>query len=214
MKSEVRYKVVGPVETNCYLLINTETKQAVVIDPGHSGEFLAQRIKELGVNVDTVLLTHGHFDHIGGIDAMREIMEIHVIAGENEKGLLADPEANCSHWTSDDGFSVKVDQFVRDGEILNIAGFNIKCIETPGHTAGGMCFYIESEKLLFAGDTLFYHSFGRTDLPTGSLSDLIKSIKNKIMVLPEDTRVLCGHGEETTIADEIKYNPVFEYCSR
>ena len=209
MKSEVRQKVVGPVETNCYLLINTENRQAVVIDPGENGDFIAMRIKELGYDCDTVLLTHGHFDHIGGLKAMREIMEIKVIVGENEKDLLASPMANCSHWNGDGGFCEKADIFVKDGEFLNLAGFEIKCIETPGHTAGGFCYYIESEKILFSGDTVFSGSVGRSDLPTGSSADLIRSVRDKIRKLPEDTRVFPGHGPETTIADEIKYNPFF-----
>ena len=209
MKSQVKYKVVGPVATNCYLLINTETNEAVVIDPGENGRYIADRIKEQNYKVDTVLLTHGHFDHMSGLKSMREVMELNVIAGENEKVLLGDPEANCSYWLNGGGFSEKADRYVKDGEILEIAGFQIKCIETPGHTRGSMCFYIESEKLLFSGDTVFCRSVGRTDLPTGSSSDIISSIMKKIVCLPGDTRVLPGHGEETTIADEMKYNPYF-----
>ncbi len=209
MKSQVKYKVVGPVDTNCYLLINVETNEAVVIDPGARGEFIAERIKELGYKVDTVLLTHGHFDHMSGLKSMREVMELKVYVGENEKDVLSDPEANCSYWLNDGGFSEKADSYVHDGDILKVAGFDIKCLATPGHTIGGICYYIESEKLLFSGDTVFCQSVGRTDLPTGSSSELLNSIREKIKNLPGDTKVYPGHGEETTIADELRYNPYF-----
>ncbi len=209
MKAQVRYKVLGSVDTNCYLLINTETNEAVVIDPGARGDFVAERIKELGYKVDTVLLTHGHFDHIAGLKAMREVMDLDVYIGENEKELLSDPQANCSCWLNDGGFSERADHFVHDGEILKIAGFDIKCIATPGHTIGGICYYIESEKILFSGDTVFAGSVGRTDLPTGSSSELLSSIREKIVNLPEDTKLYPGHGDESTIGSEVRYNPYF-----
>lgn len=157
------------------------------------------------------MLTHGHFDHILAVeDIRRAFPEITVYAAEKEAKLLGDPRLNMtgSYGT---GFSLSPDRLVKDGDVLELAGFKWKVIETPGHTAGSMCLWIEEEDVLISGDTLFAESLGRTDFPTGSSADIIRSIKERLFVLPEDTMVYPGHGEPTTIRHEKAHNPVAFY---
>lgn len=209
MSMEVRSMVLGVVGTNCYCLINKDSKEAIVVDPGDKGEMIAEQIRKNDLVLKAILLTHGHFDHIKGADALRAETGARIYALDAEQRLLMDPSLNLSNSMGGfgGGYTVAADEFVRDGDILELAGFSIRCIATPGHTAGGVCYYIASENLLISGDTLFAGSVGRTDFPTGSMSELIKSAKEKLLVLPDNTIVLPGHGEETTIADEKKYNP-------
>ena len=201
---------VGYLSTNCYLISNETTKEALIVDPGGAGEALAEEIRKQGLSLKGILLTHAHFDHIAGVAALLQKIPAPLYAGENEKRLCSMPEYNNS---KDYGrpTTVKPDHYVKDGEVLTLAGLSFTCIATPGHTEGSVCWYFPKETtgdkpLLFAGDTLFEESVGRTDMPTGSMSDLVRSVKDKLFALPDETLVLPGHGGSTTIGHEKQYN--------
>ncbi|MCR4590790.1 MAG: MBL fold metallo-hydrolase [Lachnospiraceae bacterium] len=217
MGNTVKKMVLGPVGTNCYIFSNEDTKEAVVFDPGDRGDKVYEYLKDSGLTLAAVILTHGHFDHITGVPALLRMSKDNgekplLYASEDEKNLLSDAILNCSGTAmsyGSDGVTLEADHYLKDGEELEIAGLKIKCIKTPGHTEGSMSFFMEDERMLVAGDTVFEGSVGRTDLPTGSDAELQRSISEKIAVLPEFTYILPGHGPETTIRDEKQYNPWF-----
>ena len=198
--------VIGMMGTNCYLVSNTETKECVIVDPAVYSEELAAHIRREELSVQAILLTHGHFDHIMGIDGFLKEYDVPVYAHREEAVLLNDADYNAS---SDYGraYTYSGASHVEDGQILNLAGMQFQVIHTPGHTIGGCCYYAEAEKILFSGDTLFQMSVGRSDFPTGNGRQLIGSIQKKLMVLPEETIVYPGHMEQTTIGDEKRRNP-------
>ena len=201
--------VLGMVGTNCYLVVNEEEKQCILIDPAvYSGE-IAEQIRREGLDLRAILLTHGHFDHIMGIDGFRkEFPEIPVYAHREEEALLKDASMNASlEFGRQYTFSGAA--YAEDGDVLDLAGMQFQVIHTPGHTIGGGCYYLQEEKVLFSGDTLFRESIGRTDFPTGNGGQLMRSIREKLFTLPEETAVYPGHMERTTIGDEKKYNPYF-----
>ena len=201
--------VLGMVGTNCYLVVNEEEKQCILIDPAvYSGE-IAEQIRREGLDLRAILLTHGHFDHIMGIDGFRkEFPEIPVYAHREEEALLKDASMNASlEFGRQYTFSGAA--YAEDGDVLDLAGMQFRVIHTPGHTIGGCCYYLQEEKVLFSGDTLFRESIGRTDFPTGNGGLLMRSIREKLFTLPEETAVYPGHMERTTIGDEKKYNPYF-----
>ncbi len=201
--------VLGMVGTNCYLAVNEEEKQCILIDPAvYSGE-ITEQIRREGLNLRAILLTHGHFDHIMGIDGFRkEFPEIPVYAHREEEALLRDASMNASlEFGRQYTFSGAA--YAEDGDVLDLAGMQFRVIHTPGHTIGGCCYYLQEEKVLFSGDTLFQESIGRTDFPTGNGGQLMRSIREKLFTLPEETAVYPGHMERTTIGDEKKYNPYF-----
>lgn len=198
--------VVGPVQTNCYFVINETTKEMLIIDPGEAAQKLAQRIRENEYIPKAILLTHGHFDHATAAEELAKEFQISIYAHEMEKEILGDTQANVS-WMIGQSQTFHADIFVKDEQELDLAGFHIRVLYTPGHTIGGCCYYFPYEDVVFSGDTLFCMSTGRTDLPTGSASQLIRSIQDKLMPLPEQTIVYPGHGEATTIETERTYNP-------
>ena len=197
--------VVGPVATNCYIVSDENTKEAFIIDPGAEPERIIDKVKEIGVSVKAILLTHGHFDHISAVNELKREFGVDVYIGQEDADLMADMELNVSYMFGMP-YAARADKILRDGDMLEIAGFSIKVLFTPGHTKGGVCYYFEKENVAFSGDTLFQQSVGRTDFPTGSARVLSESIKNKLMVLPEDLQLFPGHGDSTTVGYEKKYN--------
>ena len=198
--------VTGIISTNCYLVINEDTKQAVVIDPAACPSYLMSHIKSEGLKIEAILLTHGHFDHMLAADDLRDEYGIPIIACAAEQQVLTDSIKNLSgSWAS--AHVLLADQWICDGKKLELAGFSIEVFHTPGHTAGSCCYYLPEEEILFSGDTLFAQSVGRTDFPTGSGTDMQASVKRLLKELPETTRVCPGHNEETTIGYEKRYNP-------
>lgn len=201
--------VVGSVSTNCYIVSNEETKEAFIIDPGEEASRIERKLLDEKLDLKAILLTHGHFDHIMAVNDLLEKYKADVYIGENELELLGDTYKNCSGSMMNRPYTAKADKALRDDDVLELAGMTIKVLFTPGHTSGGVCYYLEKEEVLFSGDTVFCQSVGRSDLPTGSGRVLQESIQNKILPLPENTRIFPGHGDSTTVAYEKKYNPYF-----
>ena len=199
-------RILGMVGTNCYLLCNMDIKECVLIDPADSQDEISRMIDESGCSLKGILLTHGHFDHIMAADAVRDKYGVKVYASCDEKNTLEQPNINLGE-AYGLKLSVKADVWHKDGEILKLAGFDIEALHTPGHTDGGSCYYIREIGVLFSGDTLFCGSVGRTDFPGGSMSEIVRSIKEKVMVLPDDTKVYPGHGEGTSVGYERENNP-------
>ena len=196
----------GIISTNCYLAINEETKQTVVIDPASSSPSLMNHIEAEGLKVEAILLTHGHFDHIWGIDGFLKKYDVPVYVHEDDKEMMNDPQLNQSS-TYTAGYTFSGAECIRDGQVLHLAGNDFEVFHTPGHTPGCCCFYVREEGVLFSGDTLFANSVGRTDFPGSSTSALIRSIREKLLPLPDETRVYPGHMGETAIGHEREHNP-------
>lgn len=192
--------------TNCYLIINEETKELVVVDPATCPDYVISHVKSKGYTPKAILLTHGHFDHVMGIDGWVKEFQIPVYLHEEEKRILEEPSLNLSDLFGT-SYAYNQTQCLKDGEMLELAGFQFRVIHTPGHTAGSCCYYEEKEKVLISGDTLFCQSVGRSDFPTGSAATLIRSIREKLFILPDDVMVYPGHESLTCIADEKQYNP-------
>lgn len=201
--------VMGVCQTNCYFVYREGEKEAVVFDPADQGDMLYQKLTEAGFTVAAVFLTHGHFDHIWGTKRLCELSGARLYAYEAEKALCEDAAANVSEQAGR-AYTVEPDVYLKDGEEITVAGMTFRLIATPGHTVGSCCFYFEEDQILISGDTLFQDSVGRTDLPTGSYSELVRSIREKLLVLPDEAIVYPGHGDETTIGHERKYNPFIQ----
>lgn len=199
--------MVGPVGTNCYLIMNEDTKEVILVDPGDQAVRIQNKLEDMGGHPAAILLTHGHFDHILGVPALNELYShIDIYALEEEEDLLSDPNLNCSVQLKR-ACTIKPDVWLKDGQKINPAGMEIEVIATPGHTKGSCCYHFPAEKALFSGDTLFAESVGRTDLPTGSMGQLNRSIKKLFAMLPDETAVYPGHEHATSIEHEKRYNP-------
>ena len=205
-KLQIAHYMVGPVQTNCYFAINKETREVLVIDPGEEAARLMQQIKAQELTVVAILLTHGHFDHAGGAGELSELCNAPVYAHEAEKETLESDKLNAS-WMVGKKETYRADLFVKDEQELDLAGFHIRVLFTPGHTKGGCCYYFPYEDVVFSGDTLLQMSVGRTDFEGGSMSQIVRSIQEKLMPLPDKTVVYPGHGDVTTIETERMYNP-------
>jgi len=198
--------ILGMVETNCYFVYDEDSKNVIVVDPAKNGIY--DKLTEAGFSVDSVILTHGHFDHIMGCHEMQE-KGIKVYALDKEKSLLENADLNASS-NIRRPYTVDADEFFTDGQEVTLAGLTFKVIATPGHTAGSCCFYFEDGKVMLTGDTLFAGSVGRSDLPTGNESTIIDSVHMLVNTFDGDVKVYPGHGDQSTIEREKRYNP---FCS-
>lgn len=207
----IRTCPLGMLGTNCYVVYHDRTKQAVMIDPADdSGRILAV-CHELQLKPEAILLTHGHFDHIGAAEELRRSCGIKICAGAQEEHLLRDPALNLTGMYGTPETAVTADCLLKDLETVELIGFTWKTLSTPGHTAGSVCYYLEGEGVLFSGDTLFAESLGRSDFPTGNAAQIVKSITERLFGLPDETMVYPGHGEPTSIGHEKEFNPVAVY---
>ena len=176
---------VGPIQANAYILSHDDGT-CVIFDPGGEGDKIVRHIEEQGLTPLAILLTHAHFDHIGGINEVKKKWELPIYIHENEKEWLTNPALNGSAY-----FGIG----------------QVELLETPGHSPGSISYYCKEIEAVFSGDVLFLGSIGRTDLPGGNHEQLLRSIHDKLLTLPEETIVLSGHGRETTIGAEMDTNP-------
>ena len=206
-KLNLRGIVVGPVMTNCYFLKNVETGEIIVVDPAAEPDRICRTIDRIGGIPVGILLTHGHYDHIMASNELRDKWNVPIYASEDEESMLENPMLNLSSEWGDTSYTVKADRFLQDGELLHLAGFEIRMISTPGHTEGSCCYYIEEEDVLMSGDTIFCESCGRCDLPGGNFVKMQNSLQKVLGNLPEDVSIYPGHGEATSVNHERSYNP-------
>ena len=201
--------VLGSFSTNSYIVYHTETREAVLIDPPSNADFILNTLRRQRFKLQGIFLTHGHIDHMGAVaDIKAALPEVQVYAAREEQEVLGDVSMNLSAMFGS-RMTLEADVYLRDGETLSMLGTQIECRLVPGHTKGGMCYYIPEEGMVFAGDTLFAGSVGRSDFPTGSASTLINAITEQLFVLPDETKVYPGHGPMTTIGTEKRENPFF-----
>ncbi len=199
--------VVGPIETNCYLVYEEDGREAFVIDPGFQGPDIVKELKQRGLDPKAILITHGHGDHIGGIPALKEAYpECPVLIHRLDAARMADPRESMIYSMGSDA-APKADRLLEEGDEIALGGIRFTVLHTPGHTEGGACFYDPQDGVIFVGDTLFDGSVGRSDFPGGSFKELEKAIKTKLYPLPGETKVFCGHGPSTTIEREKTSNP-------
>ena len=203
---EIKHIVVSQVMTNCMLIINKTTREALVIDPGYEAKRIAEAINKAECKPVAILLTHGHFDHVIAVDEVRDEYNIPVYLYEDEEELLGNSILNHSAKYGM-SYQTKADELVTDNQKLTLAGINIEVIHTAGHTSGCCCYYLPDEAVLISGDTLFYGTVGRTDFETSSSVAMRASVKRLLTTLPEDVQVFPGHGDTTTIGHEKRYNP-------
>ncbi len=196
-------KVLLPMAAeNCYLAINESTNESIIIDPGSAADRVKKMVLDSGTKPVAILLTHGHFDHAGEADTISKEYGIKIYAHEAQEEELKNPSINLTAEMFGSSESYRADVFLKDDEEIELAGLKVKCLFTPGHTPGGCCYYFSDEGVLFTGDTLFCGSVGRTDFTGGSMRQLVNSIAEKLLVLPDDTICYPGHDAETTIGFE------------
>ena len=198
---------VGPLQCNCSVVGDEESREAIVIDPGDDIENILDVLQKHGLRLSQIVITHAHIDHVGGAVRLRKATGAPILLNENDDQLLRMLDVQASWLGMRDPGQVEVDQSPADGDKIRWGTLEATVIHTPGHTQGSICLLISRHKTLIAGDTLFQGSIGRTDLPGGSYDKIIRSIHNKLLVLPGDTAVVPGHGPTTTIEEERERNP-------
>jgi hydroxyacylglutathione hydrolase len=195
----------GPLAVNCYLVTDSKTNNAFILDPGGYSEKLIESVQKKGSTVLYIILTHGHSDHIGGVQDYVTKFNAQILAHKCESGLLNCAANNFSKEVFGKAIEFDADIYVDEDSVVKVGDLNLTFIHTPGHSPGGMC--VLAEDNLFSGDTLFAESVGRTDFPYSSFKDLTESIHKKLFVLPDETKVYPGHMGETTIGHEKRFNP-------
>ena len=203
----------GSLGEHIYILGADNTKDAIVIDPGEAQPALDALARDGKICV-AVLLTHGHFDHIGGVRALKEAYLAPIYIHEADAGMLKSNRMNLAVLTGGLIQTVEADVLLHGGETLNLAGLTLNVIHTPGHTKGGVCYVLKSDHKLFVGDTLFLDGAGRTDFPGGSEKELYHSIADRLFTLEGDFDFYCGHEEETTLEYERNNNPFIQIGRR
>ena len=196
---------VGELATNCYILGDEETRQAVVIDPGGDFETIEASLKKLKLEVNSIVLTHGHIDHIGALSQLKKATGAETLIHSKDSAMLSDPSQNLSFFSRDDVIATKADRLLREGDMIECGEIKLEVLQTPGHTRGSIS--LVTDKMIFTGDALFCGSIGRTDFPGSSHQELITSIKDKLLCKDDDFVLYPGHGPSSTIGEERRHNP-------
>jgi len=197
--------VVGPLQVNCFILADDKTREAVVIDPGDDARDILKIIGEKGLKVRYIVNTHAHFDHVGANTAIKEATGAELLLHEADAPVLATVSHQSRSFGMNPVSSPAADRLLKHGDIIAAGEISLKVLHTPGHTPGGIS--LLEQGMVFTGDALFAGSIGRTDFPGGDLMTLLRSIKTRLMTLPDDTKVFSGHGPESTIGEERRENP-------
>jgi hydroxyacylglutathione hydrolase len=198
---------VGPLQCNCTILGDEEAGEAIVIDPGDEVSRIHRRLASLGLKLKQILVTHAHIDHVGGALKLKRLTGAPILLNENDLPLLKMMEMQAGWVGVETPETAPPDADLSDGIVVGLERFPATVLHTPGHTQGSVCLHFAPLNMLIAGDTLFAGSIGRTDLPGGNSRQIIDSIHSRLLSLPEETRVLPGHGPATTIGDERSSNP-------
>ena len=198
---------VGMLQCNCSIFGDETTREAIVVDPGDDISDIEAILAKHQLKVKAIVITHAHIDHIGGAAKLKKITQAPVYMNENDQNLYDAMEMQAGWLGMETPEQTEIDSEAKDGRVIKLADASFQFMHTPGHTQGSTCIWIPSEKKLVAGDTLFRDSIGRTDLPGGNSRQILVSIKDKLLPLPEDTIVIPGHGEPTTIGREKQRNP-------
>ncbi len=199
--------VVGALGVNCILIGCKETRKAVVVDPGDEAERILDVVKSHKLDVVAIINTHGHFDHVGANNRLKQAVDAPLYIHPADATMLERVTATANMYGLSGENSPQPDQNLEHGQIISFGNLAMQVIHTPGHTQGCCCLYFEKEQLLISGDTLFADGVGRTDLPGGSTVQLVDSIKTRLFVLPDGVQVYPGHGPATSIGHEKKHNP-------
>jgi len=198
---------VGILAVNCYLVGCEKTREGVVIDPGGSANKILEEIKKMNLQIKAIINTHGHYDHIGANNNFKKITGAPILLSKDDLEIYRNPGKWLSIFLKTQPLP---DQFISEGDLIPCGSLEIKVLNTPGHTPGGICLLVDAERtVVFTGDTLFNFSIGRVDLTGGSYEALIKSVKEKLLTLPDETIVYPGHGPSSTIGQERQFNPFF-----
>ncbi len=201
---------VGPFQENCYVIGNEETGVGAIVDPGDEAARIAIAVEQTNLEISQILITHAHIDHVGAVAALVDEYSCPVLIHAEAEPMLAQLPTQAMMMGLRFGKVPTVDRHIEDEEEIEVGGLELRSLYTPGHAPGHIAFYIESEGLLLSGDALFAGSVGRVDLPGGSMEVLMRSIEERLLTLPDETRVYPGHGPETTIANERMHNPFLQ----
>ena len=188
--------------TNCYIIMDKDTKEAIIIDPAGNANEIMEMLKVLEAKVKYIIITHCHGDHTSALKEIKNLTNGKILAHILEAENINDDAINLNSYIGIQQENIEIDARVNDRDIIHIGNIQFEIIHTPGHTNGSICIYCKEYGMLFSGDTLFRGTWGRTDLPTGSFTDIIRSIENKIMILPEETFIYPGHGKTSIIKEE------------
>lgn len=204
---EIYQMPLGPLQTNCYFLGCEDTMEAAIIDPAWNGRQIAETAVEKGYIITHILLTHAHFDHVGGLAELKQETNAPIFIHPDAVAMLQNATSSATYFGLSMPTPPEADNLLAENDVIQVGELELRVLFTPGHAPGHVCFYLESHHVLFDGDVLFQQSIGRTDLPGGNMKMLMENIRQKLLILPDETNVLSGHGPATTIGQEKAWNP-------